>query len=88
MTRYPVFYAACAFQTAGLLLLRHSGLFAPGRPQKPFARPGGWIGSALYGGGCLAMILFALYERHFLLLAGQIACTALVALGAAPRKPA
>ncbi len=85
MSRYAVLYASCLCQAAGLFLLWRAGRFSLKKPEGA-AGIADWTGSVIYGGGCLAMIGFAVQERHFLLLAGQIVCTALCVLGAVPRK--
>jgi hypothetical protein len=69
------------------VLLRLAGAFAPGAAGT--SRPGlaRLPGQILCCCGGLAMVVFAVSARHFLLLAGQLVFTLLCVLGGVFRKP-
>ncbi len=86
MTDYRLLYTACALQAAGFALLCLSGVFASGAAATSRTGAARRLGHVLCGGGVLAMAVFAVHARHFLLLAGQIVFILLCVLGAARGK--
>ena len=82
MTRELLLWPGILFQGAGLAALARLGAFRPGAKggtgSSPFLRA---CGLPLFLAGAGAMAVFAVMERHFLLVIAEAAAAILVCMG-------